>query len=155
MSVKLRQMKTAQFKIILLSSAALIVLASVIYFSMNKSKNKSELVNNSEDVRTVKSLNITAKDDKFTPSEITTELFGDLDLVIKAEDKDYSFSVDGYPRFNTDIKKGETKVVNLYSLGVGEYNYFCSDSCGGKIIVKQKVDEVKVNKDGSIIEVDD
>ncbi len=145
-------MKNNKF-VVLFSLLFLAVLASVIYYSLNKKADKPKAPE--ADTRTVKAISITANNDRFEPTDINSLLFADLDLNIKAEDKDYYFKVEGYPRFDTVVKKGETKTVKLYALGVGEYNYYCSETCGGKVIISQKMDQLKVEEDGSIIEVED
>lgn len=85
-------------------------------------------------------LRVTAENDAFNPSEIRTQIQHDINLEIAAEDKDYIFRIEDYPRFDTEIKKGETKVVKLYYLGVGEYEYTCGAGCSGKVVVEQTSD---------------
>ena len=119
---------------VLLIAILVVALITGGYFYLQKSKLNS-------DERTVKPVHVVANNGKFTPSEIDTKIFGDLDLIIKAEDRDYTFSITGYPRFDTQIKKGQTVTIPLYTLGVGDYDFSCGEGCNGVIRVDQKSDE--------------
>ncbi len=117
----------------------LLLVAAIFYATVKKDSlpNNKKLAE-SEDP--VKAFSVTADKNTFTPREFTVEHLTIGKFQITAVDRDYSFTVDGYPRFDTEIKKGETKILEISSLGVGEYQYFCGDGCTGKIIVSPQAD---------------
>lgn len=137
-------MKTGNSKFIVIGSIALIVflLAAVFYIFVRKDRNEAALPpqNGFKDERTVRTMNVIADSGKFTPSQIDTVLFSDIDLIVTAKDRDYEFRVQGYPRLDSNIKKGESKKIELYALGVGEYDYTCGTGCKGKIVVNRQND---------------
>jgi len=135
-------MKVSKRKSIIVATIIVIVLLVLsVYYLLLIRKESMDNSASASDERTLKTVNVVAMDGKFEPSDLVTELFGDVDLVVTAKDRDYEFKIKGYPRLDTTIKKGETQTINLYSLGVGEYSYTCGTGCSGNITINQQPDD--------------
>lgn len=119
-----------------------LLLITAIYFGTKKNKSSQDKAVNEGGAINLEARKITVVGDNgtFTPSEITTKQQDDINLEITAVDRDYIFRIEDYPRFDTDIKMGETKTVQLYYLGVGEYNYNCGVGCTGSVVIEQSPD---------------
>lgn len=87
-----------------------------------------------------KTIGITAKNGIFTPNTFQSQLFETLILNVTATDLDYTFQVAGYPRLDTQLPIGQTTMIKIQSLGVGEYPFICGSECTGIIIVEQEND---------------
>jgi hypothetical protein len=131
--------------VIVVTVAIVALLAGLAtYYTTQKNKTSTKntnSTNNNVPVNTqAHKVKVMAKGGQFVPSEIRTKQQGDIDLEVTASDRDYIFRIEDYPRFDAEIKKGETKTIQLYYLGVGEYEYTCGAGCTGKVIVEQAPD---------------
>ncbi len=86
-------------------------------------------------------VNVTADKGHFSPSTFTTELLDKLILNVTAVDRDYTFTIAGYPRLTTPLPKGKTTQVVITQLGIDTYTYSCNPGCTGTLTVTQKTDQ--------------
>lgn len=126
-------------KSLLLSVLAVAALLAAGYYLIQKSKTTPappEAVLNR-----IETVNVEAKDGKFTPNSFKVELFDTVNLNISAVDRDYVFKVRDYPRMDMTIPAGQTVVAPIVYLGVGDYVFDCGESCTGTITVVQERDK--------------
>jgi len=95
-----------------------------------------------EDINAV-SINITARQWNYTPSEIRVKEGQTVILHLKSIDVPFGFVIEEY-RVNAFLPPGETVSVKFTANSVGEFQYFCNVFCGtghpnhkGKLIVEK------------------
>lgn len=142
-------MKSNQIKL-LISIVSVIFILSGLFALSQRSQRPQELTPVSQsqtDEFKGKDIEVVANNGVFNPSDFETELFSDINLSVTAVDKDYTFEVEGYPRLTEKVKKGETKIIKIDALGIGEYTYTCSANCKGTITVGQQADSENEEED--------
>jgi heme/copper-type cytochrome/quinol oxidase subunit 2 len=77
----------------------------------------------------LRSFNISAADNKFTPTKIIANLNDIVHISFTALDKDYSLYFPSY-RMSQSAKQGETKILEFQASKSGDFLYYCP-TCGG------------------------
>jgi hypothetical protein len=134
-----------KFNVVLIFVAILIILGGFFYFRQIRPQTSNENTTNQNSGTDIEPSNITtieviANNGTLTPNEFAVPQSMNLRLQVQAVDKDYSFKVNGYPRLDFTMKKGDSTSLLIDALGVGEYTYTCGTNCKGTITVEPEAD---------------